>query len=232
MDRKDIHTAHVLDATPASLDRERVFKAAHVQPGTSDAVVLERLCAEAETIARPKALTKLAYIDEKGNDFIVVDGIRFDSRILRVNVGEAFRVVPYVATCGLEIEEWSRSLNDMLEQYWADVIKQLLVGQAVSALGAYARENLGLNQSAAMNPGSLPDWPLAQQKPLFELLGDPTTAIGVTLTDSFLMLPAKSVSGIHFPTDTDYKNCQLCPREDCPGRSAPYEPHLYEQKYQ
>ncbi len=232
MERQDAHHPHVFDAIPTSLDRERVFKAAHVQPGTPDAAVLERLCDEAEAIARPKAITKLAYIDEKGTDFIVVDGIRFDSRILRVNVDEVYRVVPYVATCGVELEEWSRGLNDMLEQYWADVIKQMFVGQAVTALGSYAREDLGLGQSATMNPGSLPDWPLAQQKPLFDLLGDPTEAIGVTLTESFLMLPAKSVSGIHFPTDTDYRNCQLCPREDCPGRSSPYEPHLYEEKYQ
>jgi hypothetical protein len=46
------------------------------------------------------------------------------------------------------------------------------------------------------------------------------------------MTPVKSVSGIWFPTEGKYENCQLCNREDCPGRRAPYEPGLMERKYQ
>jgi hypothetical protein len=54
----------------------------------------------------------------------------------------------------------------------------------------------------------------------------------VELTDSFLMVPNKSVSGLRFPTETSVENCQLCPREVCPGRRTPYDPKLYEQRYQ
>ena len=45
-----------------------------------------------------------------------------------------------------------------------------------------------------MNPGSLADWPMREQRPLFGLLGDTDAAIGVELMESYLMRPTKSVS--------------------------------------
>ena len=57
------------------------------------------------------------------------------------------------------------------------------------------------------------------------------TAIGVKLTESYLMEPNKSVSGIRFPTEERFESCMLCPRQDCPGRRSAYDPELYDQKY-
>jgi len=74
-----------------------------------------------------------------------------------------------------------------------------------------------------MAPGSLPDWPLEEQKPLFNLLGNVKAAIGVNLTDSLLMLPVKSISGIYFPVEASFYSCQLCPRQKCEGRKARYD---------
>jgi hypothetical protein len=77
----------------------------------------------------------------------------------------------------------------------------------------------------------LTNWPLSEQGALFALLGDPHEAIGVRLTDSYLMVPTKSVSGIRFPTEQSFESCQLCPRERCPGRKAPYDSGLYDRRY-
>lgn len=40
------------------------------------------------------------------------------------------------------------------------------------------------------------------------------------------MVPVKSVSGIFFPTEIKFESCQLCPREVCISRRAPYTPLL------
>jgi len=40
------------------------------------------------------------------------------------------------------------------------------------------------------------------------------------------MLPAKSESGIFFPTETTFLNCQLCPRKECMGRKGAYSEEL------
>lgn len=38
-----------------------------------------------------------------------------------------------------------------------------------------------------------------------------------------LMTPNKTVSGITFTTDGDFRTCQVCHRQDCPSRSAPFD---------
>jgi hypothetical protein len=65
-------------------------------------------------------------------------------------------------------------------------------------------------------------WPIEQQRSLFALFGDVEALIGVALTESYLMLPTKSVSGVYFETDQSFISCQLCTREACPGRRAKY----------
>ena len=67
-----------------------------------------------------------------------------------------------------------------------------------------------------------------KQVELFSLLGDAPADIGVTLTDSYLMVPNKTISGIRFPTSVDFRSCQVCHREDCPSRSAPFDQALWD----
>ncbi|MCL6614559.1 MAG: hypothetical protein K6U03_08105, partial [Firmicutes bacterium] len=42
---------------------------------------------------------------------------------------------------------------------------------------------------------------------------------------------AKSVSGLRFPVEEGFENCQLCPRQGCPGRRAPYAPEIFARRY-
>jgi len=118
-----------------------------------------------------------------------------------------------------------------LEKFWVDAIKEHAAEQAYQAILKELKNQYGMEKTSAMNPGSLEDWPMKEQIPLFSLFGNPQKLIGVELTDSYLMIPIKSLSGIIFPTDTKFESCQLCPRENCPGRRAPYDPGLAETKY-
>jgi len=189
------------------------------------------LVEQAAPIARPKAMYRLAYVESKSDNAVVVDGVTLTSRVLRVNLGEIHRVFPSVATCGVELEEWAKSIHDTLERFWADAIMEAALRTAWDALERHLVQQNQLGQTAVMNPGSLPDWPLEEQRLLFQLVGDTQTSIGVELTENFLMVPIKSVSGLRFPTETRYENCQLCPRDPCPGRRSPYDPELYKRRY-
>ena len=221
----------ILDEIPFKINREQLFRRLRMEDGNEDAQSVLSLAEEAEDIGKPKGMYVESYIDEKGADYVVVNGIAFQSRILRVNLEQAFKVFPFLATCGKELEKWSESLDDMLMRYWADVIKEMVLGSGVIFLLGKLKEDTGLKHVSAMNPGSLEDWPLSEQGKLFAILGDTRKAIGVELTDSCLMLPAKSVSGIWFPSETSFESCQLCSREDCRGRRAPYDGKLYEIRY-
>ncbi len=224
-------TDHIVDAIPFQPDLAELAKRLRLKEGSPYLADLQRLRDEAERIARPKALYKVAFIDAKGDDHVIVDGVTLTSRVLRVNLEHVHRVFPYVATCGVELDQWAHAQDDMLFQYWADVIKEMAVRVAIQALHAHMTACYELGKTAVMSPGSLADWPLPQQRPLFTILGDVEGAIGVTLSDSFLMTPNKSVSGLRFSTDDDFASCQLCPRENCPGRRAPYDETLYDRKY-
>jgi hypothetical protein len=195
------------------------------------AAEIHRLAEAAEAIARPKAIYKLGFIEEKGPDYVVVDGVKFTSRVMRVNLDGAQRIFAYVCTSGQEIEAWAESQEDLLARFWADGINQMVLSAAMTSLTAHLAERFAVGPTSAMNPGSLADWPLKEQRVLFRLLGDVQGAIGVELTDSLLMVPTKSVSGIFFPTEESFASCQLCPREGCPNRRAAYDPGLYERKY-
>ncbi|HHE41239.1 MAG TPA: vitamin B12 dependent methionine synthase, partial [Dehalococcoidia bacterium] len=114
--------------------------------------------------------------------------------------------------------------TDLMASYCLDSIKMLAVQTARRHLQRYLQETYSLGKLSSMAPGSLEDWPIEQQRPLFDLLGDVEGGIGVRLTDKFLMIPVKSISGIFFPTEVRFESCQLCQRERCTGRRAPYDP--------
>jgi hypothetical protein len=174
---------------------------------------------------------KEAYLQAKHETAVEIDGIRFTSRVLRVNLDQVERAFPFIATCGTEVEERSASYRDVLYRYVLDDLKQRVLRQAVTYLRDHIQKTRAPGPLSAMNPGSLEDWPLREQQQLFALFGDVYGTIGVQLNNSFLMYPVKSVSGILFPTDVTFENCQLCPREDCPGRRAPYDEELWRTRY-
>jgi hypothetical protein len=184
----------------------------------------DRLVEAALERSRPKAILKVSYVEDRQGDSLCLDGVRFESRVLSRNLAEVERVFPYVATCGTELDELSTDGGDILAAYWLDVFKEMALEAAVRHLRTTVRERFALQGFSSMNPGSGDRnvWPIAQQRPLFSLLGPVEERIGVRLTASFLMVPNKSVSGLFFPTDVPFESCQLCTRPDCPRRRAPY----------
>jgi hypothetical protein len=220
-----------LESIPLQFDLEQICRNLRMKEGNEQVGKLQGLLGEAQSIGKPKAFYRSAFIESRTDHQVVINGIVFTSRVLRVNLEKVHRVFPYVTTCGLELEEWSRSFDDMLLKYWADVLKEMALRTASKYLQDHLIEHYRLVKVSRMNPGSLPDWPLPEQRPLFDLLGNGPGSIGVDLTDSFLMLPIKSVSGIWFPTEESFESCRLCLRENCIGRRAPYDQNLYDRKY-
>ena len=221
----------LLDDIDFRVERPRLFSRLGVDRGDDLGAELEALVSDAERIGRPRVMYRAAGIDDRGESKTVIGGVPFSSRVLAVNLGSAHQVFPYVLSCGAELQAWSAGLGDLLAGFWAETIKELSLVSATERFLAHVEEAFHVGATSIMNPGSLPDWPLREQAPLFRLLGDVAGAIGVTLSESFVMFPTKSVSGILFPTDSSFASCQLCTREACPNRRAPYDPSLFERRY-
>ena len=220
----------VLDSIPVSLDTEALISQLRVSPNTHDAKDIANLVQTAKTLARPKAIYKVSYIDANDGRSVRIDGVQFKSRVLGANLRPVQRVFPYVGTCGKELDQLDVPSDDFARAYWVDTLKALVLRRCLDYLYNYLQRKYALQKTATMSPGAaeLHVWPIEQQKRLFSLFPDAQTAIGVTLTDSCLMIPSKSVSGILFPTEIDFRSCQVCRRKNCPGRAAPFDPHLTE----
>jgi len=187
---------------------------------------------EANELGKPKAMYRQVFIDNIDDEKVKIENQEFKSKIMSINLKDVHKVILYIVTCGQELNDWAKELNgDMLENYWLSMIQEEALRQALDTVLKEIDNNYLPGLSSRMNPGSLIDWSITEQRKLFKLLGDPKEEIGVQLTDSSLMLPQKSVSGMVYPTETNFENCQVCPRKNCPSRSAAYDPSLLEDKY-
>ncbi|HQI00214.1 MAG TPA: vitamin B12 dependent methionine synthase [Deltaproteobacteria bacterium] len=221
----------ILDRIPFEIDGDGLAELLKIKPGSRNHIEFLPILEEARAIAGPKAVFAVASASLTGNDAVDIGGVRFTSRLLHANLEKAGVVYPFAATCGTELEEWSMGMKGMLHSFWADSIMLMALGCAVSRLDKYIEEITGGGKLSCMNPGSLIDWPIEQQEPLFALLGEAALAIGVSLTDRMVIRPLKSVSGILFVSENGFVNCALCPREKCPSRRADYHPDLYASRF-
>jgi hypothetical protein len=164
-------------------------------------------------------------------DRVQVDGVWFRSATLAHQLRSVERVFPHVVTCGHEMDEVSPAKEDQLKAYWWELIKEQLLEAAEVHLKGHLLRRFRLSKTGTMHPGSgdAEIWPIEQQRELFALLGDVKAATGVQLNHSFLMVPTMTTSGILFPTETDFSNCEVCHREDCLSRQAPFNPDLWEE---
>ena len=219
----------VLDAIPITLEFEDVMRQLRLDANRGPSSIVRELMGVAQPLIQAKALYEVSYITQRGEDIVEVNGVTFRSRVLRVNLDTVERIFPYIVTIGKALEDKASSSNDLLRQFYLETMGDMALRSSREYLEDYVKRHFGLEHVSRMNPGSLKDWPITEQKPLFSVFGNVEDLIGVTLTDSMLMIPRKSVSGILFPTEVSFLSCQLCSRRDCPARLAPYDKTLKEK---
>ena len=212
----------ILDNIQIQLDLEAVRRRLRLKQD-SELKAVRNLVDTAQPLLEPKVLYKVCYIEEKFEDGVKVGGLLLSSEVLRKNLENTERLFPFVVTIGDKFGDRMGSSTDLLEKFYLDTIGNVALNQIRMKLNNHLKSTYAIEKTAFMAPGSLPNWPIEQQRPLFELLGDVRASIGVELSESLLMLPAKSVSGIYFPTETSFYSCQLCPRERCDSRKAKYD---------
>lgn len=210
---------------PAS-EREKWFRAE-----AGEQAALDEFLRQAEAVARPKAICGAAGFKLKDYDRVEIGDFPFRSRVLRLNLENAGRAFPFVATCGVELEDWTNSQTEAPRLGWARTVTGLALGFALKSLEELLAQQYQTGRLGKMKPGSIPDWPLEQQRPLFALLGDVKAGVGVELRPDFFMRPIMTTSGIYFADPDGFEGCLLCPRRDCPGRVRPYDEGLYARKF-
>lgn len=186
---------------------------------------LEEMLEEARCAAQPVVLFGVCTTGKQDEQVVYVNDVPVHSALAAEKLGGRNRCFPYIGTCGKSLEDWSgKYKGDPLAEYWADEIKKYFLGRVLVEFRTHLKENYHLGgHLTALNPGSINSWPISGQEDLFAVLGGREFVeeqIGVIYTDSYLMLPSKSVSGISFESEVFYENCQYCPLDKCPNRRA------------
>lgn len=215
----------VLEGISFSIDRGLLGAVLRVPPDGREAGRVEEMARQAEAAGSPSAVYRASRLTRVRADGVDLDGIPFDGSLLTENLAGLETAFPFIATCGARLEEWACSFSDMLDRFRADVIATIALGSAVESLKKHIAELHHTGPLSMMNPGSLEVWPMEEQRKLFALFGESAARIGVALTDSLLMRPLKSLSGILFASDEEFVNCGRCLRADCPARRAPFDGH-------
>jgi hypothetical protein len=165
----------IINQIPVRLPRGEIRRQLHLDKDKRWEEV-QTLIEEAKTLIRPKAAFKVSYISQKLESAVDIDGVRFSSRVLlRKNLEEVERVFPYVITIGDRLKEKGSESKDLIKEYYFDVVGNIALSATRKFVEKQLQSRYGLDGMSSMSPGSLTDWPIEEQKPLFSLFGEQET---------------------------------------------------------
>jgi hypothetical protein len=165
-------------------------------------------------------------ISVEGNLTTIEGSITLKSRVIARLLARCEKVAIFALTIGNHLEDMVAYLAENKLVLQATVL-DAIGSSAAEKLADYVNDRIrrmanlkGLVTSQRFSPGYC-DWAVSQQKMVFKALRGDTA--GIHLTESLLMIPRKSVSGIigiGLPDKgiEDYNPCLTCKKRNCPGR--------------
>ncbi len=181
-------------------------------------------------------LNNVANITQPVYEFFTTEGcLRADNETLQINdkifhIGKIIarqlrgseQYVFFTTTAGMEFERFQRQLNaegDIVKCYLADCIGSIIAEKAADYMEMVLQKNISRQNWKHTNrfsPGYC-GWHVSEQTVLFSIFPHPNPC-GIHLTESCLMLPIKSVSGVIGIGSNVRKleyGCNLCSFERC-----------------
>lgn len=212
------------------VDRGEVCRYLGLKGAAPDAATLravDEALAALDEAAEPRQVSRRFPLRRPQADTVEIEGLRVESRALARNLAGCAEVFVMAATLGIGPDRliaraqamgaMSRAValqaaSAAMIEAWCDRVNDDLRAQAAA-------------QGKALRPRFSPgygDFSLEAQPGLFRLLGV-QRSIGVTLTESLLMIPTKSVTaviGISGEASCLPTGCAACPKADCAFRDT------------
>ena len=194
------------------------------EPDAATARAVREAAEALEAAVEPRQVSR-RFLLRRSGDRLDIEGLAIESRALARNLEGCDEVFLMAATLGMGPDTL------IARAQAAGAMHRAVALQAVAAAMIEAwcdQVNAGLRRQAAsrgkaLRPRFSPgygDFPLEAQAGIFRLLGAQRN-IGVTLTDSLLMLPTKSVTAVIGISDDARdcpSGCDTCDKADCAFR--------------
>ncbi len=212
------------------IDREEVLRCLGYQTGHKVAArissLVDRHIQSASQLIEPQYSYVIRDVERVAEARVFLGDVIFESPIIAQLMRLCQKAAIFAVTIGGSLERKVRQLAEEgrgLEAAIVDAVGSDAAEKAAAAVQNRVREIAsvqGLGISNRFSPGYC-DWDISQQKTVFRALNGRST--GITLTDSCLMVPRKSVSGvIGMGTDASeleiWSPCKSCKQGNCPGR--------------
>lgn len=156
------------------------------------------------------------------------DTVTFDvGRIICHQLRRSQRYAVFVVTVGSGYFQWTNAVkrrDDMFQTYIMDCLGSQIVESVADYMETVLQAEIdpaGFKRTNRFSPGYC-GWHVKEQPKLFSLFAEERPC-GIELTESCLMLPVKSVSGIiGIGPDVRYLpyTCGICDKKDCYKRKS------------
>lgn len=206
---------------PPPVKKPEILRYAKAKPGDPAVEgLMAEVVQEAKDLFSYRVCSARFPIEQKENG-IRFAGIETDSETLCAALADCEELLLFAATVGVEIDRVvtrygrvSPAKALMFQAYGAERIESLCEAFITKTEKFLSEEHLFLKPRVSPGYG---DIPLSLQKEIFALLDCPRK-IGLTLHDSLLMTPTKSVTAIAGisrcgPAEKTY--CENCEKKDC-----------------
>lgn len=149
-------------------------------------------------------------------------GVTFNSKNLMKNLKGCDKVIIFAATLGIKIDMEIKKLSkiNISDSFIFNACATAAIENYCDQIQSYLKE-IFLNEGYFLRPRFSPgygDFSIEHQKDFASLLNTPKI-IGLTLTDSLILIPTKSVTAIIGLSKNDLKcdklGCENCNKIDC-----------------
>ena len=218
-----------LRVDPDEVLRFQGYKRGRDIPDATVLALFDEALALGESLMEPRFVYRATKVTGQGPDVIQADGEE-------LHIPEIGRLWGPLETVGAGICTVGRAIEDRVRELWDE--RELPLAMMLDSVGSAAVESLAeyvndllcqaaipaeLKVTNRVSPGYA-GWDTAEQVALFRLC--PGLPIDVTLNDSCVMVPGKSISilvgiGPAARVDHYFTQCRRCWMRDCAYRRAP-----------
>ncbi len=217
---------HVIEEIDISFDEEEIARTFGLDRMVKRKGSLSTYIDEARALIQSRAvyiLLRIASIDR--DEVMLENGHTLRSRLLAEKLQKTPEVALYIATIGHRLEKKVTELSskDMLHSLVLDFLGTHAVAFLRSHIQSLVEGKMKVKVSH-FGPGETETWDMAQQTVIFDMLmssDEVRSKINMGITQSALLVPKKSSSGLFGQTEGVYIQCNFCPSK-CEYRRAEY----------
>ena len=182
---------------------------------------------ELERLADKKSIYRIFELSLKDENELKIGNVEIYSRNLRTNLKDCKQVVLFAATLGAEVDRLIRKMQvvDMAKAVVMQACAATLLEEYSDELQQKIAEHMQ-EQGKYIRPRFSPgygDFSIQHQKDVLAML-ETSKRIGVTMTDSYMLTPTKSVTAVIGIGDAEMNcnlnSCEECDKTDCTYRRS------------